>query len=101
MILRHAARVATRVTTETAATLSAIRAAGEAVSGDARARLRSIGAVVAYWDSLEMLLRYFLTPAVQLRTTVDGADALGPTGVASRNCFPSAVTSPTIVPGGV
>ena len=49
--------------------------------------------------SLEM--RYFFNPAVQFNTTVNGTDALGPTGVTRRNRLPSAVTSPTIAPGGV
>ncbi len=44
---------------------------------------------------------HFFSPAVQLRTTVNGADALAPTGVTRRNRLPSAVTSPTIVPDGV
>lgn len=44
---------------------------------------------------------YFFNPAVQFNTTVNGTDALGPTGAMRRNCFPSAVTSPTIVPAGV
>ena len=44
---------------------------------------------------------YFFNPAVQSNTTVNGAVALGPTGVTRRNRLPSGVTSPTIAPGGV
>jgi len=39
-------------------------------------------------------------PAVQLRTTVNGGEWLGPTGVARRNRLPSALTSPRIAPDG-
>ena len=39
--------------------------------------------------------------SLQFNTTVNGTDALGPTGVTRRNRLPSAVTSPTIAPGGV
>ena len=44
---------------------------------------------------------YCFNPAVQFNTTVNGTEARGPTGAIRRNRFPSAVTSPTIVPGGV
>lgn len=47
------------------------------------------------------IIVYFFNPAVQFNTTVNGTDALGPTGAMRRNRFPSAVTSPTIAPAGV
>ena len=50
---------------------------------------------------LRQIIAYFFNPAVQFNTTVKGTDAVGPTGVMRRNRFPSAVTSPTIVPEGV
>ena len=48
-----------------------------------------------------LLEGYFFSVAVQFNTTVNGTDALGPTGVTRRNRLPSAVTSPTIAPEGV
>jgi hypothetical protein len=40
-------------------------------------------------------------PVVQCNTTVNGTDAVGPTGATSRSRLPSAATSPTTEPGGV
>ena len=49
----------------------------------------------------EPMLSHFFNPAVQFNTTVNGTDALGPTGALRGNRFPSAVTSPTTAPDGV